>query len=78
MFKKGYYYKFIGNKNNYYWSKDDEKILNKKWNKCIGTDGNYYIKFEGMKHKYYWEYEDFIESKYSPEWKIKRLLEEIR
>jgi hypothetical protein len=74
MFKLGYYYKFIGNKNNYTWK---EKELDKKWHKCVFGDENY-ARFEGMKYGWFWwDYRVFIESKYPPREKIKRLLNEI-
>jgi hypothetical protein len=78
-FKLGYYYKFIGNKNNYTWFKDKKKILDNKWNKCVAVIENFngFARFEGMENEWLWDYGDFIESKYPPEWKIRRLLNEI-
>jgi hypothetical protein len=88
-FKLGYYYKFIGDKNDYYWVKDMKKILDKKWHKCVEIKKDfflytenmekkftsYYVKFEGMKKEWLWVYEDFIESKHHPY--VKKLLKEI-
>jgi hypothetical protein len=75
-FKKNYYYKFIGSENNYYWFKDNEKILNRKWHKCVKTQKiACYAQFEGMEDGWYWVYKNFIECKYHPY--VKRLLEEI-
>jgi hypothetical protein len=76
-FKIGYWYKFVGNLNDYHGSKID----NNKWNKCVGVIENFnnFAQFEGMESGWWgWYYcEDFIESKYSPKEKIIKLLEEL-
>jgi len=75
-FKVGYYYKWIGNEDKYYWDDETKIILDRKWYKCIHGHRDY-AQFEEMKEGYYWLYKDFIESKYSPRYKVKKLLEEI-
>jgi len=73
-FKIGYYYKFIGNENNYIWWNNDGKIiLDGGWHKCIYNDKTC-AQFEGIRYYHYWFKEDFIESKYSPKEKVMRLL----
>jgi hypothetical protein len=84
MFKIGYYYKFIGNLENYrYWYEDMKKLLDNKWHKCVEIQKkpfyynhtSYYAKFEGMEDGWSWFYVDFIESKHHPY--VKRLLKEL-
>jgi len=78
-FKVGYYYKWIGNENNYYWDDETKIILDNKWHKCIGivkTDKGH-AQFEGMKHNWSWDKRHFIETKYPPKIKVKKLLKEI-
>jgi len=80
-FKIGYYYKFIGDENKYGCNNDIVLILDKKWHKCIDTDArryeNYsydYAQFLEMKDGWLWHKKDFIESKYTPKYKVKKLL----
>jgi hypothetical protein len=78
-FKKGYYYKFIGDENDYYWHEDKKIILDGRWHKCVRIKKEFYhyAKFESMEYGWFWDYEDFIESKHPPELKVKMLLKSI-
>jgi len=68
-FKKGYWYKFVGDKNDYHWYSDMKFLLDGKWHKCIniGNIGKDFAQFEGMDEGRYWFNMEFIESKTNPD-----------
>jgi hypothetical protein len=77
-FKTGYYYKWIGKGKCPLWSKEMKVVLNGKWHKCLHGKKDK-SRFENMIEWYYWYDKDlkyFVESKYPPEWKIRKLLNE--
>jgi hypothetical protein len=77
-FKKGYYYKYIGETPDWCYDQKNMKFTHdKKWHKCVYVD-EYWVMFKDMEHD--WMYEDydkkdFLESKCNPY--VKKLLEEI-